>query len=375
MQVDIDRLRSMCNGGKEYEITTKGIWIEEGAAGRLYRMLIQEELGEFIAPVIVWDDNTREASEEAMCDIEDICLEAVCMKSEDLCADNYGVAILTENIPEETDLIIAVGGGTIHDLCRYVADEINVPFISVPTAASMDGFASNVAAMTVDGMKKTVVCHAPEYVFADTKLIARAPSRLNAAGVADVLGKYTALADWKIASIVTGEYYCEEIADMEYEAIRRVTDAVADIRKGEEDAFEKLMYALLLSGIAMQLFGNSRPASCSEHHMAHLWEMEVVSPHTDAWYGEKVSVGLLLIRKQYETIGESIHAGACKVVAYPGMETRLLAETFGKKGLYKAMLAENTPDPMADINPEVLLEALPEIAGIVDAIPDRKSVV
>ena len=159
----------------------------------------------------------------------------------------------------------------------------------------MDGFVSNVAAMTWKGLKKTVPAVAPLAVFADTDIFAHAPRRLTASGVSDLLGKYICLADWKIASLLTGEYICSEIIEMEEKALKTVCSCVKGIASGEPEDCEKLMYALILSGLAMQMVGNSRPASCAEHHLSHLWEMEVVNGPLDALHGEKVSVGTLLV--------------------------------------------------------------------------------
>lgn len=373
MQIDLDQFRKPCSCGRVHEISVQGIWVEEGAVRRLYQMLTEEEeLGEFIAPVIVWDDNTKQASEEAMEDVADICLEDICLESENLHANNQGVEILDENLPEETDLIIAVGSGTIHDLCRYVAYSRRIPFVSVPTAASVDGFVSTVAAMTWDGMKKTVPAAAPLYVFADTNIIKAAPYRLTASGISDLLGKYIALADWKIAHLVTGEYICGETMELEYDALKEVVSCIDDLAKEDGEAYEKLMYALLLSGLAMQMIGNSRPASCAEHHMSHLWEMEIINGHTDALHGEKVSVGMVQVRKKYEAISEAIRKGRCRVREYEGMEEELLRETFGKKGLYESTIRENTPDPMKEIDAARLQRALPEIADLIDEIPSVK---
>lgn len=370
MQIDLEQFRKSCPCGRVHEISVQGIWIEQGAVRRLYEMLTEEEeLGEFIAPVIVWDDNTKEASEKAMEDVADICLEDICLESENLHANNQGVEILDENLPEETDLIIAVGSGTIHDLCRFVAFQRRIPFISVPTAASVDGFVSTVAAMTWDGMKKTMPAAAPLYVFADTDIFKAAPYRLTASGISDLLGKYIALADWKIAHLVTGEYICGETIELEYQALEEVVSCIDDLAKEDDRAYEKLMYALLLSGLAMQMIGNSRPASCAEHHMSHLWEMEVINGHTDALHGEKVSVGMVLVQKKYARIAEAIRKGKCRVHPYGGLETALIKETFGEKGLFESTVEENTPDPMEAVDPERLRAVLPQIAEIIEEIP------
>lgn len=373
MQIDLEQFRKPCTCGKDHEISVKGIWIEEGAIRHLYNMLTEEEeLGEFIAPVIVWDENTKEACETAMEDIEDICLGELCLDSENLHANNHGVEILDENLSEEADLLIAVGSGTIHDLCRFVAYQRGIPFVSVPTAASVDGFVSTVAAMTWDGMKKTMPAAAPIYVFADTDIFKNAPYRLTASGVSDLLSKYIALADWKIAHLVTGEYICEETCSLEYQALEEVLSCMDDLKKGDADAYEKLMYALLLSGLAMQMIGNSRPASCAEHHMSHLWEMEVINDHIDALHGEKVSVGMVKVREKYEQISEAIKKGQCTVKGYDGLEEDMLHRTFGEKGLYDLTVEENTPDPMLAVSTSKLESELMAIAEIIDEIPSAK---
>ena len=371
MEIDVEQFQGPCSCKRQHEITVKGIWIESGAAKKLYEMLTEGELRDFSAPAIVWDENTREAAQDALEDVEEIC-ESVCLDCENLHADNHGVEILEETLPEETDLILAVGSGTIHDRSRYVSYKWGIPFISVPTAASVDGFVSTVAAMTWNGMKKTMPAQGPLYVFADTDIFSKAPYRLTASGMSDLMGKYIALADWKIASLVTDEYICERTIALEEEALEKTVGLIDELKEGEPEAYEQLMYALLLSGIAMQMVGNSRPASCAEHHVSHLWEMKIINDEVDALHGEKVSVGLVLVRRKYEEISQAIKQGTCRLKPYHGLEMKLLEETFGKKGLLESTVQENTPDPLEFVDPEKLMELLPEIGKILDAIPSSE---
>lgn len=371
MEIDVEQFRGPCSCKRPHDITVKGIWIESGAARKLYEMLTEGELRDFTAPAIVWDENTKEAAMDAMEDVEEIC-ESVCLDCDNLHADNHGVEILEETLPEETDLILAVGSGTIHDLSRYVSHKWGIPFVSVPTAASVDGFVSTVAAMTWNGMKKTVPAQAPLYVFADTDIFSKAPYRLTASGMSDLMGKYIALTDWKIAALVTGEYICERTVKLEEQALEKTINLMDELREGEPEAYEQLMYALLLSGIAMQMVGNSRPASCAEHHVSHLWEMQVINGPLDALHGEKVSVGLVLVRKRYEQIAEAIEKGTCRLRPYHGLEMELLEETFGTRGLLDLTVKENTPDPLELVEPEKLWELLPEIAKILSEIPSSE---
>ncbi len=369
MRVDADDFARPCGCGKEHHIDVKEILIEEGAIDKLEEAMSEGFLKEYISPLLICDTNTYRVAEEIMGGIYDRCQELV-LDAEDLHADEYAVEIVENNMEDDIDLILAVGAGTIHDISRYIAYKYKIPFISVPTAASVDGFVSTVASMTLKGLKQTIPAAAPLCVYADTRIFAKAPKRLNASGVSDLLGKYICLADWQIASMLTGEYYCESVADMEKKALKTVKGCLRDIGEGDEEACEKLMYALILSGLAMQMVGNSRPASGAEHHLSHLWEMEVLCGHLDALHGEKVSVGMMLVLKKYKEIEEKIRKGQCHVKEFADTEEELLEETFGKKGLLEGILMENHPELLDELDPQHLEECLEDIREILAELPD-----
>ena len=371
MRVDADDFARPCSCGKEHHIDVKEILIEAGAVQKLEEEMSDGMLKEYISPLVICDTNTYAATEELMEDIYDRC-QVLVLDAEGLHADNHAVTIVENNMEDDIDLILAVGAGTVHDISRFVAFRYKIPFISVPTAASVDGFVSTVAAMTWDGLKKTFPAAAPMCVYADTDIFARAPKRLNASGVSDLIGKYICLADWKIAHLLTGEYYCREIVRLEEKALKTVRSCLRNIAAGDEDACEELMYALILSGLAMQMVGNSRPASCAEHHMSHLWEMEVLNGHLDALHGEKVSVGSVLVLREYKRIENAIREGRCRVVPYEDKDRELLEETFGKKGLLRGIEEENEPELLKNVSPVVLEEALDEIADILEELPDEE---
>ncbi len=372
MRMDVNEFRGPCGCGREHTIAVKEIVIRRGAADVLLDRMKHGELSGYTHPAVVCDENTGKAARDYMEEIWAQCSQ-VQLSPKHLHADNRGVALLEERLNGETDLILAVGSGTIHDLCRYVAFQRKVPFVSVPTAASVDGFVSTVAAMTWNGMKKTLPAAAPVAVYADTRIFSQAPYRLTASGVSDLLGKYIALTDWKIAHLVTGEYICQRVCQMEMQALEEAVSCLEGLKKGEDEAYEKLMYALLLSGLAMQMIGNSRPASCAEHHVSHLWEMEIINDYVDALHGEKVSIGLMLNARLYEQISRSVKAGTCRVQPYGGLEMELLEKTFGAKGLLESTLRENTPDPMRKVTKERLEECLPKIAAVIDEMPDSRT--
>ena len=124
-------------------------------------------------------------------------------------------------------MYVACGSGSLHDIVRYTACEDDVPFYSYPTAASVDGFVSGIAAMTIRGTKVSYPSRPPIALYADPAVFAGAPERLTASGVGDLLGKYICLADWKIARILTGEEICPELMALEYAVIDELEAVIA----------------------------------------------------------------------------------------------------------------------------------------------------
>ena len=365
MRVDINKFIGFCGCGKEHKIMVKDIIIESEAIKKLSMIMEKER---FKNITIICDENTYAAAGE---EIKEIIPKGkfINLKSENLHANEITVQNVYECLSVENDVLIALGSGTIHDITRYVAYNKDIPFISVPTAASVDGFVSTVAAMTWKGDKKTFTAVSPIYVVADTDIFKEAPYRLTASGVSDLIGKYTALVDWKISSIVIGEYICNKVCNMEIDAVNKLCECVDDLVLGKSEAYEQLMYALILSGLAMQIIGNSRPASGAEHHMSHLWEMEVINKHLDAYHGEKVSVGLILVMEEYKKIKKSIENGRCRVKKYYGLEEDMLKEVFKSREMYDSIMKENTPDPLLNVNKVILQNRLESIAEILEKLP------
>ena len=374
MDVDLGQLREPCACGMEHNIDVEKIVIESGAVSQL-----EEILEEFQNPVFICDSNTRTAAEPFLEEelTDDPVIE---LTPEGLQADNRGVNKVMKQLDYcdrglssvSVDVLVAIGGGTIHDLTRYAATEYDIPFVSIPTAASVDGYAANVAALTWDGLKRTVAGVSPRWILADTDIFSAAPSRLTASGVSDFLGKYISILDWKIAHLVTGEYICEEVCDLLEKALRDVSRVLEDIRFGDKDAIEKLMYALLLSGLCMQMVESPRPVSGAEHMVSHLWDLNVLNEKTNALHGEQVGLGLLIVTDYYKKLGYAIrHKNVTvKSETAKGLEMSLLEHTFGKKGLLEGILTENTPNPLEDIDLEELEEQLPEIEDLIDDLPD-----
>lgn len=368
--VDLDQFRGPCECGREHAVDVEEVVIGHDALRRLPHMLEDGALDIYEQPVVLCDANTRAAAGGQIPDLMRR-LPVVELDPEGLHATEGAVALVAERLPEDVDLIVALGSGTIHDLARYTAHDRGIAFVSCPTAASVDGFVSTVAAMTWHGMKRTFPAVPPIAVVADTTVLSQAPRRLTASGAADLFGKYCCILDWRIAHEVTGEYICERTCRMALEAADDVMACVDGLDAGDEEAYANLIYALLLSGLAMQMIGNSRPASCAEHHMSHLWEMNVINDEVDALHGEKVGVGLVLVARRYKRVAEALREGCYEVRPWGGLERDLLERTFGARGLLEGVLAENDPDPLASVTPDMLERAVPEIVRLVDeTLPD-----
>ena len=288
MRIDMKEFTGECTCGKEHRLKVKDMILEQGALQRIPEFLQKDPYTQYRNFAMVCDDHTYEAAGK---EVERLIrgIKVIKLNPENLHANEIGVQKVRKALEqmEGIDCLIAVGSGTIHDLTRYHAYEDQIPFISVPTAASVDGYVSTVAAMSWYGFKKSMIAVSPILVVADSRVIAHAPMRLTASGVGDLLGKYTALADWKITHLLNGESICSRIFSMEYEALDNLKKSLEGLIRGEIAAYEELMYGLLLSGLAMQMTGNSRPASGSEHHMAHFWEMAVINEEISAYHRRK----------------------------------------------------------------------------------------
>lgn len=257
--------------------------------------------------------------------------------------------------------LVAVGSGTVHDLTRYCAHKMGLQFISFPTTASVDGFVSGIAAMTVGGQKLSFPSAPPAALFAEPAVFMSAPPALTAAGVGDMLGKYISLFDWEVSTAVTGERFDAQIYALERDAL----DRLIAVEPGSQGFGVLLMQALVTSGLAIQAYGSSRPASGSEHHLSHLWEMHCINEPVPALHGEKVGVATLLLLGRYR----ALERFRLKNNVY---ELEYLLPVFGR--LTDGIIRENMPDPLEGLTQERLDEISHKLRKIVSGLPDPEFV-
>jgi glycerol-1-phosphate dehydrogenase [NAD(P)+] len=188
-------------------------------------------------------------------------------------------------------VVVAVGGGKDIDIAKLSSANKGVPFLSVPTAASHDGIASPVVSMKGYSKPYSFMAQAPIAIMADVSVIIHAPFRLLASGCGDVVGKYTAVRDWKLAHRIRNEYYGDYAADLALMSARLVMRNAHIVRTVSETGVRTVVEALISCGVAMSIAGSSRPCSGAEHLFSHA--LDVTAPHP-AFHGEQVGVGTIM---------------------------------------------------------------------------------
>ncbi len=173
-------------------------------------------------------------------------------------------------VKESAQIIVGFGGGRSLDVAKLIAARIGLDWISVPTAASHDGIASDVASVTQDGYRYSKRCRRPSAIVADLSIMSRAPPRLKLAGTGDILSKASSLAEWRLGNQKNGEPLNEE-------AFALVSSALESVLKNS--SLETLVKAEIDAGKAMCIVGNSRPCSGTEHAISHAMERRCQELH------------------------------------------------------------------------------------------------
>jgi glycerol-1-phosphate dehydrogenase [NAD(P)+] len=234
-----------------------------------------------------------------------------------------------------TDFILGVGGGRVIDTAKIVSYNLDVPFISIPTAASHDGIASSRASVpTVEG-HASLDAHPPVAIVADTGIIASAPHRLLAAGCADVISNYTAILDWELAHRVKGEPMSEYAIALSKMTAEILVKNAHLIKPHQEQSAWFVIKALVSSGVAMSIAGSSRPASGGEHKFSHA--LDKLAPGK-ALHGESCGIGTIIsmylhggdwrgIRASLKCIGAPVTPADLGIDDAIAVEALLMAKT------------------------------------------------
>jgi glycerol-1-phosphate dehydrogenase [NAD(P)+] len=224
-----------------------------------------------------------------------------------LYADYDTVRTLAASLADHSAVPVVIGSGTLNDLAKRACFELQRPYMTVATAASMDGYTAFGAAITKEGYKQTMTCPAPRAVLADLAILTAAPARMTSSGYADLLAKICAGADWIAADVLEVEAIEPRPWSLVQGPLREATGRPAELHGGDPAAMGGLIEGLIMAGLAMQAAGSSRPASGAEHQFSHLWEMEGLGQHPAGdgpplSHGFKVGLGTVAIAALYERV-------------------------------------------------------------------------
>ena len=278
---------------------------------------LPEVLGEYSRVYMVCDDNTYEAlgkrAEELLLQVGKFSHKCILHGDVLPNSESIGNVLIHLNDPKaeadifryspKPDFILAVGSGVINDVCRLVSYRLGIPYGICGSAPSMDGYASAGSPTLFDGTKATIKCTTPQYIIADTEVMSRAPYEMLLAGIGDMFGKYTGILDWELARDYNNEYFCETIAAEVIAAADLCLENGYELEARSCKCIENIMQGFMVTGLGMAFTGNSRPASGSEHIIAHSWELDCVERgEKPNLHGLEVSEATLLVAYMYRLL-------------------------------------------------------------------------
>ena len=290
----------VCSCGKVHRCDISSVEIGKGALKAL-----PCALNDYKSVLLVADANTYPLCADTVKALVGDKISAICCfdTTDVLVPDERTISKIEESVSDSTDLILGIGSGVINDLCKYVSFNHGIMSGIVATAPSMDGYASSGAAMIIGGMKITYTTHAPDVIIGDTDVLKTAPIDMIRAGYGDIIGKYSSLNDWELANLIRGEHFCQAVYDIVKRTADGILSSAAAIAARDDEAIEKLMRALVLSGITLTLVETTRPGSGSEHHLSHFFEISgLIHNKKHLSHGEDVAYTTILTAGMREEI-------------------------------------------------------------------------
>lgn len=229
-------------------------------------------------------------------------------------------------LPKQATAVVGLGGGKAIDVAKYVATLARLPFFAVPTSLSNDGFSSPQSSLTMQGKRRSLPASIPFGVVIDTEVCRQAPKSLTLSGVGDLVAKFTAVRDWKLA------FHANGTPVNDFAALLSDGSVHAFLSHPEFDAegMRLLATALLMNGIAMEMSGSSRPASGSEHLISHALDQISQRPRL---HGLQVGVASYLVSLLQEAHAEQI----ASLFAVTGFWDQIAEDPFSRDELVEAV--------------------------------------
>ena len=230
--------------------------------------------------------------------------------------DEEAVGAAVMHYDKSCEVIVGLGSGVINDIGKILSNITDTPYVIVATAPSMDGYASSTSSMVMDGVKVSLSSKCPEIIIGDVDLLKTAPDKMLKSGLGDMLAKYISICEWRISHEITGEYYCETIAQLVRNALHECIVHVDGLLRREDEAVKAVFEGLVICGEAMGFAGVSRPASGVEHYLSHIWDMRALEFGTNAdLHGIQCAIGTLVAAKVYEQV-KKVTPDVEKAMAY-----------------------------------------------------------
>ena len=292
-----------CVCEKDHKTKVAQIVIEGGAIEKIPELVALYNAAKVF---ILADKNTDKAAGEAVCTVlqnAGISYAKYVFPTGEIEPDENAVGSAVMHFDTACDLIVAVGSGVMNDIGKILAATAKLPYFIVGTAPSMDGYASATSSMSMDGLKVSLPSKCADVIIGDIDILKNAPMRMLQSGLGDMLAKYVSIAEWRIAHEITGEYYCEKIAELVRVALKRCVDNADGLLKRKDDAVKAVFEGLVIGGVAMAFAGVSRPASGVEHYFSHIWDMRGLEFGTKVdLHGIQCAVATLIAARLYEKV-------------------------------------------------------------------------
>ena len=374
-----------CDCGLTHQKPAQDIYVGAGILSELPAYIKQRGMG--TRCVLVADENTyRAAGREA----EALLLAAgyavtLCLIRRDgaMEPDERACGELLLSIREDTAFLVAVGSGSITDTARVCAARCRLPFVSVGTAPSMDGYTSVVAPLILRGVKIHRQGPCPDIILCDLDILRQAPLDMVISGVGDVLGKYIAVADWRIGAEINDEIYCPVCGDIVLDAVAKLMNNIKGIRARTEEGIRALIEALLLAGLTVLMVGHTRAVASAEHNIAHYWEMQMLARRqTPPMHGASVGVATRLLwplfkRFAAQGLPDSMDDDALlRGRITPTQREQWMLRAYGEEAA-RSIMADNPGDFLTDAEHfrriQRARERFPRIRAIIDDMPSEQT--
>ncbi len=349
-----------CPCGREHTVNIKAVEIGRGLKEKTAKILLQNGFPTNI--LVVADKNTLSASDGILDILTDAGFTLKIQLYDDLRTAHQNDVDKIIELSRDTDGVLSIGTGSLNDICRRACLLADKEFAIFATAPSMDGFASDSAPITNNNFKVSLPARQPSVIIGDTDILAAAPAELKASGYGDMLAKYVGIADWKIANAVINEYYCENVANVTRNAVKRIVDLTDKITQNDPEAAGAVMEALVMTGIAMKLAGCTRPASGTEHIISHFWEVKKLEQGLlSDFHGKKVGVATLMTSRLYYDICQNADPDKFS------SDTTNWDSVYGVYGpnFYDDIKKLNSPTVTDETSPEILREKWSDICRFV----------